>query len=87
MIKLPQWSRPLILKEAGVHGIRLARLNGFPELTDDEVELVSKLVFKRVDKIHRDDKIKSKKKLKTLFNSIDFDKIVYEELLTVYELV
>lgn len=79
---IPSWAESKLMLEAGVMGIRLARLNNFPELTEDEIELLNKLVYKRVEKL---DKIKSKKQLNKLFNSNEFRNIVYQELGTIYE--
>lgn len=80
---IPSWAESKLMLEAGIMGIRIARLNDFPELTTDDVELLNKLVYRRVEKL---EKIKSKKKLNELINSNEFRNIVYQELGTIYEL-
>jgi len=79
---IPSWALSPLMLEAGIMGIKLARLNNFPELTQDDLELLSKLVSDRVEKL---EKIKSKKKLNELIKSNEFRNIVYQELGTIYE--
>lgn len=86
MIKLPSWALSPLMLEAGVMGIKLARLNNFPELTQDDLELLSKLVSDRVEKSYNYDEVNSKKKLNELIKSNEFRNIVYQELGTIYEL-
>lgn len=77
-LTIPSWAITPLMVEAVIRGNKIAELNDFPKLNRKQQEMLAQEVVKMVDKI------KSKKQLKQLINSTQFDQTVYKALATVY---